>query len=227
MLARSDTLRRLPPTRRGPAAARFGLLLGASCLAACAPTLHDRAAQELDCRREQVSITNRGAGLYEARGCGTTLRYVCAHSRYDTTCVREGDPVARERPAAYASSARSEPRSPGPNARRPGGFPVEAAVTAFRVASSFAGHCVPDATKPSDARIRVAFAPDGSPSYVELLAERVDAKTRTCIENAFRHVTVPPFQGDTVVVRKTLRIEPSQIELRTAPASQEGSPVEW
>ena len=88
--------------------ASAGLL--SACSSLIGPTMSDvvraRAATELDCTTDRISIYPEASGLVGARGCGAWTRYTCSYVN--------GDPICRaEQPAqSVPDGARTRPLPP-------------------------------------------------------------------------------------------------------------------
>jgi hypothetical protein len=69
----------------------LGVVVGFAAMGCYAPLrvrLRARAAPDLSCPVDQVSVSESGVGGWRATGCGAVASYVCTRSE---VCVREGE----------------------------------------------------------------------------------------------------------------------------------------
>jgi predicted Zn finger-like uncharacterized protein len=95
--------------------------------------------------------------------------------------------------------------SPAPAARGKGDFNTQAAREAMEDAAGRAGKCRNIDTPSGTARVAVTFAPNGHVTNAIIESGPfVGTTAGTCVATKFRAAKVPPFSGDSVIVRKTV-----------------------
>jgi hypothetical protein len=83
---------------------------------------------------------------------------------------------------------------------------VGAAKLALGMAAAQAGHCK-EGDDAGGAKVSVTFAPSGRVTSAQVTGGSFQStKTGACIASLFRAVTVPPFEGDPVVVTKDVTL---------------------
>jgi hypothetical protein len=104
------------------------------------------------------------------------------------------------RPAAVDSTDKAtggEPRGP---------FNRGAAMTALSGAAGKAAGCRKPSEPKGTAKVTVTFAPNGRPSSVTVAPPYAGTKTGTCVAGAFRGVSVPAFEGQSVPASKSVSL---------------------
>ena len=124
-----------------------------------------------------------------------------------------GDPASQENGlaaapvAAAASNAPSAAVTPSaPAARGKGDFSTQAAREALEDAADRAAKCKTIDTPSGNARVAVTFAPSGHvTSAVIDSGPIVGTAAGSCVASKFRAAKVPPFSGESVLVRKSVK----------------------
>jgi hypothetical protein len=87
--------------------------------------------------------------------------------------------------------------------------PIDRAAlgNAIAAAAASAAGCVSDPSAPSSVRIEAVFAPSGRTTRTSVVGGPfAGTETGTCIARALREMQVPAFDGEAVVVTKTVRL---------------------
>jgi hypothetical protein len=97
------------------------------------------------------------------------------------------------------------PAPPSPAPRAKGDFNTQAAREALEDAAGRAGKCRNIDAPTGTARIAVTFAPNGlATNAVIESGPFVGTAAGTCVASKFRAAKVPPFSGESVIVRKSV-----------------------
>jgi hypothetical protein len=88
-----------------------------------------------------------------------------------------------------------------------GGFDEEAAAEGLQAAVASAATCKSASSPEGVARVTVTFAPSGQVVSATVGAPFTGTLEAECISGKFRALHVPPFSGDPVVLRKSVRMQ--------------------
>jgi hypothetical protein len=103
--------------------------------------------------------------------------------------------------ASLATERETPAPAPRPVVQRAAASPRVAVTNAVQRASSAARSCE---SGPQSGKVEVTFSPTGAVSSVALIKGFDDAGVNGCVLRAFGRVRVSPFEGDPIVVRKTV-----------------------
>jgi hypothetical protein len=113
------------------------------------------------------------------------------------------DPGAIPPPSTVTSAA--APLAPAPAARAKGDFSTQAARETLEDAAGRAGKCRNIDTPSGTARVAVTFAPNGHVTNAVIESGPfVGTAAGNCVASKFRSAKVPPFSGESVLVRKSV-----------------------
>jgi hypothetical protein len=116
-------------------------------------------------------------------------------------------PVAPPPTAAPPPTVAEPPPAAAPPAGGGGEFNVAAARLSLQMVAAQAAGCKQAEDGPGGAKVAVTFAPSGRATSAQVVSGPFQAtKTGACIAVTFRRATVPPFEGDPVVVTKDVSI---------------------
>ena len=133
------------------------------------------------------------------------------------TSPRDEARATTEGPAPDASAEQagpvSAPRPPSSSVPSPSlegaTAPIDRAAlgNAIAAAAASAAGCVSDPSAPSSVRIEAVFAPSGRTTRTSVVGGPfAGTETGACIARALREMQVPAFDGEAVVVTKTVRL---------------------
>ena len=130
----------------------------------------------------------------------------CAALALLAACARQPAASPASSPPAVATLDRSPPPPPPPALTA--GFDRGAALVALVAAAEAARSCKREGGPTGIARVRVNFAPDGSASWAAVDSPPLrGTAVGDCIAAIFRGVHVPPFDGPTVSVSKSVTLD--------------------
>lgn len=95
------------------------LLLALLWLPGCfvaADIVRARAAKDLGCPEQQISVYDAADDATVARGCGAWVQYQCFSTKTRVVCVRESPAQVDAAPPAPPPASASSPASPSPTA---------------------------------------------------------------------------------------------------------------
>jgi predicted Zn finger-like uncharacterized protein len=111
---------------------------------------------------------------------------------------------AASEPAANPPAVAAPPSTP--TARAKGDFNTQAARESLQDAADRAAKCKTIDTPPGNARVAVTFAPNGHVTNAVIdSGPIVGTAAGTCVASKFRAAKVPPFAGESVLVRKNVK----------------------
>jgi hypothetical protein len=116
-------------------------------------------------------------------------------------------PKTTSSPAAASPKTSDGTAAPRRLKASEGGFDDEAAAEGLQAAVASAATCKSASSPEGVARVTVTFAPSGQVVSATVGAPFTGTLEAECISGKFRALHVPPFSGDPVVLRKSVRMQ--------------------
>ncbi len=182
----------------------------ASTVAGCATmvgTVRERAAQDLDCPTEMVTVSELPGSAFHASGCGGTATYACRQGEREEgllsqqhrspwslpppiECTAEETSYPRARPSTPPARAEeaSLPLTPDHAAVREA---MEALAPQMRACSNASGGTV---------TVTMTFAGLGVVTNVRLPPEHAGTVMGSCVARAALLARIPPFRRASITV---------------------------
>ena len=146
-----------------------------------------------------------GAGPAEAPTSISTGAAEPGAAQPSSTVANVALPSAPAAAAAPAPQPAANTPAPAPAGRAKGDFNTQAARETLEDAAGRAGKCRNIDTPAGTARVAVTFAPNGHVTHAAIESGPfVGTAAGNCVASKFRAAKVPPFSGESVIVRKSI-----------------------
>jgi hypothetical protein len=188
------------------------------------------ASQELNCDEADMKVEHEEGRFYRATGCGGSVRIAC-YDPYESTgaqwapadpatagnrvrCERilDAQPsltnanVAAASSAPSSSSSSSSAHAPSGANGNAKGFDVELARKLLNAAADRAKTCAAPSGPTGQGSARISFGRDGTVAAVEVAPPFSDTEVGRCVAREFSRLSVTPYEGEPVTVKKAFDI---------------------